>query len=60
MREYYNPKLRTYIAKNEETLEKEIEQGTLIFMRDGKESVAYIDVSDAQRVPILPVWEELD
>lgn len=59
MREYYNPKLRVYIAKDENEFGS-LEQGNLIFVKDAKEASAYIDVTDALRVPVLPVWEELD
>lgn len=59
MREYYNPKLRISMKRNEKDL-GEIEQGNLTFLKNGQEANAYIDISDSTRVPILPVWEELD
>lgn len=59
MREYFNPKLRTNILKDEDNLGT-IEQGNLTFLKCGKESSAYIDISDNSRIPILPIWEELD
>ena len=56
---YYNPKFKLHIVRNEDRLPKKSE-GNLSFVKDSSNSVAYIDVSDSERYPILPVWEELD
>ena len=56
---YYNPKLRVNIAKNTDKLPSKA-QGNLSFVKEGNDSIAYIDISDTERYPLLPVWEEVD
>lgn len=56
---YYNPKLRIYVANSTDKLPSK-SQGNLSFVKEGDDSIAYIDISDNERYPILPVWEELD
>lgn len=56
---YHNPKLRINIAKNADKLPA-IEEGNLSFVKNSNEANAYIDVSNNERLPILPIWEELD
>lgn len=56
---YYNPKFRVNIFNKKDNMGT-IEQGNLTFLKDSNGSVAYVDIDDNLRYPILPVWDEID